>query len=111
MKKINIFMHCVCVCIVTQLCLTLCSPVNCSLPGSSVHGIFFRLEYWSGLTFLPPGDLPDPGIEPGSPVSPASAGEYFSTEPSEKPVVGIREASSDKQPLRDGVGERFRCIF
>ena len=63
------------------------------------------------MTFLPPGDLPDPRIEPGSPVSPASAGEYFSTEPSEKPVVGIREASSDKQPLRDGVGERFRCMF
>ena len=63
---------------------------------------FFRLEYWSGLTFLPPGDLPDPGIKPGSPVSPASAGEFFATEPLEKPVVGIREASSDKQPLRDG---------
>ena len=72
---------------------------------------FFRLEYWSGLIFLPPGDLPDPGIKPGSPVSPASAGEFFATEPLEKPVVGIREASSDKQPLRDGVGERFRCMF
>ena len=31
---------------------------------------FFRLEYWSGLPFPPPGDLPDPGIEPESPVSP-----------------------------------------
>ena len=32
---------------------------------------FFRQEYWSGLPFPPPGDLPDPGIEPLSPVSPA----------------------------------------
>ena len=31
----------------------------------------FRQEYWSGLPFLPPGDLPDPGIEPTSPASPA----------------------------------------
>jgi len=32
---------------------------------------FFRQEYWSGLPFPFPGDLPDPGIEPTSPVSPA----------------------------------------
>ena len=29
---------------------------------------FFRQEYWSGLPFPPPGDLPDPGIEPRSPT-------------------------------------------
>ena len=29
---------------------------------------FSRQEYWSGLPFPPPGDLPDPGIEPGSPI-------------------------------------------
>ena len=38
--------------------------------GSSVHGIP-QEEYWSGLLFLCPGDLPDPGIEPTSPLSPA----------------------------------------
>ena len=32
---------------------------------------FPRQEYWSGLSFPPPGDLPDPGIKPASPVSPA----------------------------------------
>ena len=32
---------------------------------------FPRQEYWSGLPFPSPGDLPDPGIEPASPVSPA----------------------------------------
>ena len=35
---------------------------------------FFRQEYWSGLPFPPPGYLPDPGIEPTSPVSPTPAG-------------------------------------
>ena len=39
---------------------------------------FSRQEYWSGLLFPPPGDLPDPGIEPTSPLSP---GGFFTTEP------------------------------
>ena len=38
---------------------------------------FFRQEYWSGLPFPPPRDLPDAGIEPKSPVSPALAGRFF----------------------------------
>ena len=46
---------------------------------------FPRQEYWSGLPFPFPGDLPDPGIEPMSPVSPALAGGFFTTEPPGKP--------------------------
>jgi len=42
---------------------------------------FSRQGYWSGLPFLIPGDLPDPGIEPVSLVSPALAGGFFSTVP------------------------------
>ena len=42
---------------------------------------FSRQEYWSGLPFSPPGDLPDSGIEPVSPVSPALAGRSFTTKP------------------------------
>ena len=38
---------------------------------SFVHGIFPRKEWWTVLPFPSPGDLPDPGIEPISPVSPA----------------------------------------
>ena len=41
---------------------------------------FYRHEYWSGLPCPPPGDLPDPGIKPASPVSPALAGGFFTTE-------------------------------
>ena len=56
-----------------QLCLT-----GCSLSGSSVY-VISQQEYWSGLPFPSPGDLPDPGIKPASPVSPALAGRFFTT--------------------------------
>ena len=52
-------------------CLTLCDPMDCSPPGSSMQ--FSRQEYWSGLPFPSPGDLPNPGIEPGSPELQADA--------------------------------------
>ena len=55
-------------CLVTQSCPTLFDPMDCSPPGSSVHGDFSRQEYWSGLPCLPPGDFPNPGIEPRSPA-------------------------------------------
>ena len=48
-----------------QLCLTLCGPVDCTLPV--------------GLLFRPPGDLPNPGIKPTSLMSPALAGGFFTT--------------------------------
>ena len=76
---ISFFKKCVCVCQVTQLCLTLSRPTDHSPPGSSVHGILqARILGW--LSCSPPGDLPNPGIKkPGSPVSPALAGRFFTT--------------------------------
>ena len=56
-----------CCCLVAQSCLTVCDPMDCSPPGSSVCGIS-RQEYWSGLPFPSSGDLPNPGIETASPV-------------------------------------------
>ena len=50
-----------------QLHLTLCDPMDCSLPGSSVHGIL-QQEYWSELPFPSPGDFPNPEIKHGSPA-------------------------------------------
>ena len=64
-------------CSVAQSCLTLWDSMGCSLPDSSVHGIF-QEEYWSMLPFPPPEDLPNPGIKP---VSPALAGVLFTTVP------------------------------
>ena len=50
-----------------QSCPTLWDPMDCSPPGSSVHGIFqARILEW--VPFPSPGDPPDPGIEPTSPV-------------------------------------------
>ena len=50
----------VCAGSVSQSCPTHCEPLECSPPGSSVHGIS-QQEYWSGLPFLPPKALPNPG--------------------------------------------------
>ena len=46
---------------------------------------FSRQEYWSGLPYPPPGDLPDPGIKPASPVSPALQADSLPAEPPGKP--------------------------
>ena len=55
------------VCLVAQSCPLLCDPVDCSPPGSSVHGIL-QARYRSGLLCPSPGDLPNPGIKPRSPT-------------------------------------------
>ena len=83
-----------CACFITKMCLTLCDPVDYSLPvytsllcvlscfshvrlsvtswtvarQAALSMGFSRQEYWSGLPFPSPGDLPDPGIEPGTPA-------------------------------------------
>ena len=51
---------------------------------------FSRQEHWSGLPWPPPGDLPDPGIEPTSLAYLALAGGFLTTEPPGKPVAYIR---------------------
>ena len=58
------------VCSVIQLSPILCDPLDCSPPDSSVLGIS-QQEYWSGLPFPTPGNLPHPGIEITSLASPA----------------------------------------
>ena len=68
-----------CVCLVTQLCLTLCNPMDCSPPDSSVHGVLqARILEWVDVPSS--RDLPDPGIKPsGSVMSTALAGRFFTT--------------------------------
>jgi len=69
-----------------QLCATLCDPVDCSPPGSSVHGILqariLELNKKSGHAFLK-GALPNPGFEP---TSPALQADSLPTEPPGKPI-------------------------
>ena len=61
---------------ITQLCLALCGPTDCNLPGSSISGKFSRQKYWSRWAFPPPGDPPGPGIQA---ASLALAGRFFIT--------------------------------
>ena len=53
--------------LVAQSCPTLCNPMDCNLPAPLSVG-FPSQEYWSGLSFPSPGDLPSPGIEPEPPA-------------------------------------------
>ena len=68
------------VCSVTQSCLTLCNPVGCSPPGSSVQGISqTRIPEWVAVSSSRGSS--DPGVEPASLVFPALAGRFFTPEP------------------------------
>ena len=58
--------------------MTLCDPIVVARQAPLSVG-FSSQGYWSGLPCPPAGDLPDPGIEPESPVSPALAGGFFTT--------------------------------
>ena len=62
-----------------QLFVTLWT-IACQAP---LYMAFPGQEYWNGLPFPPPGDLPNPGIKP---MSPALAGRFFTTEPPGKPI-------------------------
>ena len=92
----------------------MCLCVNCFsrvhlfvTPWTVAHQVslsmgFSRQEYWSGLLLPSPGNLPDPGIEPTSPVSPKLAGGFFTTEPPGKPLeapIGIFKFTTNNSDL------------
>ena len=54
--------------LVAQLCLTICNPMDSAACSVPLFMEFSRQEYWSGMPFPSPGDLPNPGIEPRSPA-------------------------------------------
>ena len=59
---------CVCVCVCAVLSLTLCDPMDCSSPGSSVHEAFPGKNTVVGCHAIPPGYLPSPGFKLWSPM-------------------------------------------
>ena len=89
--------QCVCVCV----CVCACACTRAQLlshvqffvtPSTVAHQApmfwqFSRQEYWSGLPFPTPGDLPNPGIEPVLFAPSALAGGFFTTEPPWKPPL------------------------
>ena len=60
-------------------CVQLCASLWTETHQAPLSMGFSRQEYWSGLPFVSPGDLPDPGIKPISLRSPASACRFFTT--------------------------------
>ena len=75
-------MVCECVLSHVQLFATSCAVAHQAPPLTG----FSRQECWSGLPFPPPGDIPDPGIEPTSPVSPAMPADSLSLESMGEPL-------------------------
>ena len=67
--------------LVVQSCSTLCDPMDAHQVLLSMR--FSRQEQLNGLPFLAPGDLPDPGTEPGSPTLQADS---LASEPPGKPM-------------------------
>ena len=86
-----------CVCLCVHVCVefaSMLSHFSCVQLFATLRTVacqaslsmgFSRQEYWSGLPFPPPGDLPDPGIKPMSLASTTLAGKFFTTEPPGKP--------------------------
>ena len=85
--QISLSQGCVSVCVlIAPSPPTLCHPMDCSLPGSSVHGILqARILEWVAIPFS--GDLPNLGIEPRSPALQADS---FLSEPPGKPPPQLR---------------------
>ena len=88
--------------LVEQLCLTLCDPMDCSLPSSSVHGILqARVLEWVAISFS--RDLPHVGSEPRSPTLQADS---LPTEPLGKPCG---HESEQTQAESEGQGGLAFC--
>ena len=80
-----------------------CDSMDCSPPASMG---FSRQEYWSGLPFPSPRDLPDPGIEPGSPV--LQVDSLLSEQPG-KPIKGIHTGLSHTLSLYWNITTHRTC--
>ena len=75
--------------LLTQSCLSLCDLMDC-IPPLSME--FSRTEHWSGLPFPSPGDILDPGNEPGSPALQADS---LLSGPPGKPLVALNTKYPD----------------
>ena len=77
-----------------QSCLTLCNPMDCSLPACSVLGIFqVRIPKWLATSYS--RDLPKPGMETASLLSPSLAGIFFTNALPGKPQWNISQPQKE----------------
>ena len=81
-----------CMCVKSlQSCLTLCDPLDCSLPGSSAHGDSPGKKTGVGCQALFQGDPPNPGIKPVSPVAPALQVNYLLLSHQGSPTYNLQQ--------------------
>ena len=94
-------MLCVCVCVCARVLSHVCLFATLwAVAGQTPLAMeFSREEYWSGLPFPSPEDLPHPGMEPASLASPALAGGFVTAEPPGKPYFGPGAFSSQVPSL------------
>ena len=80
---------CVCVCVCTHAHSVMCDCEHMDIDHQAALSMgLSRQEYWRGLPFPPPWDIPNPKIKPTFLVLPALAGEIFITEPPGKLIKG-----------------------
>ena len=72
---------CACVCTLSRSVMSDSLRPHGLAHQAPLSMVLSQQQYWSGLPFLPPRDLPDPRIEPVSPAAPALACGFFTTEP------------------------------
>ena len=94
--------HLLCACVVSHV--QLCDPMDCIACLAPLSMAFPGQEDWSGLPFLAPRDLSEPGIEPESPESLALAGDFFTAKPPGK-TPGLT-SSSEIQTIKMEAGAK-----
>ena len=82
--------------LVAKSCLTLATPWTGAHKAPLFRG-FPRQEYWSGLSFTPPGDLPNPGVKLASLAPPALAGRFFTAAPPGKPGLDRKRTQNEQR--------------
>ena len=103
--------HATCAC--TLSCVRLCHPMDCKPAKASLSMEFSRQEYWSGLPFPSPGDLPDQGLEP---VSLANLLRWqMGSLPAEPPhpvnISKVPAPAFDDDGLTHGISPRYKWLF
>ena len=93
------------VCVHTQTCPTLVTPWTVPYQAHLSMG-FSRQEYWSGLSFPSPGDLPDPGTEPGSPAPQADFFTDWATRETPNAPINLLSCLAAQAVIRRLEGEK-----
>ena len=99
LKYLRVKWHDICVCVLSHsIMFDSVTPWIVARQAPLSMG-FSRQEYWSGLPFPTPGDLPNPGMEPMSLTSPAMAGEFFTTAAAAAAAKSLQSCPTPCDPI------------